>query len=108
MNRLTKQVNLVLISSSLVLHGCRGWHEEEQKGDPQRQLQQTGTQGTQNRTHTSHHTRFFPFFGGSSRSSVSPGVHSGIRSGGSSSTSRSSVGGSARGGFGASAHGASS
>ena len=79
MNRFTKQISLVLISSSLILGGCRTNEEDKDKKD---QPPRTGT-----------------------HSSVPHAVHGGGGSTGSSSVSPSGTMGSTRGGFGGSAHG---
>jgi hypothetical protein len=100
--RLSKQISLVLISSSLALHGCERPLSDDQRR--QRELQAGGTAvqtGTGGRSYGGSHfyhsgPRFFP-------TSVSPGV-SGAHSG----ATHSSVGGSARGGFGGSGHAAAS
>jgi hypothetical protein len=149
MNRLTKHINLVLISSSLILHGCRGWEDEkararkkeENKAEQEQLVGPDGTviagpvpaeavpgsstsgytSGTHGGSHIQHYPHYIPVpIGGGWRGtapSVSPGLRSGaggspasgIRPGGSSSGggARSSVG-SARGGFGGSAHGVAS
>lgn len=81
MNRLTKQISLVLISSSLVLAGCRQQPppgKEKEKDNP------TGGSG--------FHGGYHPSVGGGSRSG----------------TSSSGVTGSSRGGFGSSSAGVSS
>jgi len=104
MNRLTRQISLVLISSSLFLYGCAD--QEGPRDEKDRENQPGG--GT---SHPSHHTGghsggWFPmFWGGSSRST---GIRSGSHTSSSSSSSSSHVGGSSRGGFGGSAHGVSS
>jgi hypothetical protein len=101
-NRLTKQISLVLISSSLILHGCHTEtpEEEKKKEEDKAAAAAPGTTGTGG-GHYYHSYRSRPFFfpiggWGSSRVGSSPGVRSG------------SVGGSVRGGFGGAAHGASS
>lgn len=106
MNRLTKKISLVLISSSLAMHGCYQEPKtpEEEKRDEQGQ-NASGSGASGHRSHTS----FWPIFLGGGRgsggTSVSPSTRSGFRSGG---ASHGSVGGSSRGGFGSSAHGVGS
>jgi hypothetical protein len=101
-NRLTKQISLVLISSSLVLHGCHSeTPEEELKKEGEKTL--AGAPGTTG-YHGGHYHRATPFLvhsgsSGSSRVGASSGTGSGARSG---------AGVSARGGFGGSSHGVSS
>ena len=98
MNRLTKHISLVLISSSLVLHGChRGALDEEQKKEDEK-TPVGGTWGTGSGGGHYVHTgsRFYHFGGpGASRVGSRPGARSG-------------VGSSARGGFGGTAHGVGS
>ena len=98
MDRLTKRIALVLVSSSLAMFGCTSQQEAEKDqftGHPSGtgSLPGTGSHSTHSPTY-SH--GWFNFFGGSGSS---------FRSGGS---SFSSHGGSSRGGFGASAHGGGS
>jgi hypothetical protein len=83
MSNLTKQIRLILISSSLVLHGCHPPRDDRQKDRPQDQW--TGSGG---------HSFYVGHYGGGGW---------GGRAGG-----RSGASGSVRGGFGASAHGAGS
>ena len=101
MNRLTKQISLVLISSSLVLHGCYSDPVEEEKKKEEEKFASTpGSPGTPNSTSGGHYHHWGPhfFYGGS-------GISSRV---GSSTGFRSSAGSSVRGGFGGSAHGVSS
>ncbi len=105
MNRLTKKISLVLISSSLILHGCHRSPVDEEK---KREDEKTGGAWTTgpggHYVHTGPH---FYHFGSQGASRV--GSSSCFRSGGgSSSGTRSGIGGSARGGFGGSAHGVGS
>jgi len=102
MNRLTKHINLVLISSSLILHGCRGWHEEEKPKEGEKQA----PAASQPRGPISRGVRGYHYFhGGSGAWGGSGGGRPGVRT---SSGGRTSAGISARGGFGASAHGVAS
>ena len=102
MQRISKHISLVLISSSLALSGCdRPLTEEERR---QRELQTGGTAAqTGTGTHRSG-AHWYPWYHGGTpfyHSGISPavgGVHS--------SATHSSVGGSARGGFGSSGHAA--
>jgi len=97
-NRLTKHISLVLISSSLVLHGCHTGTLDEEKKKEDEQTPAGGTWGTGTRGgHYVHTGPHFYHFGGRSSSRVGSGP--GVRSG---------VGSSARGGFGGAAHGVSS
>ena len=104
-NRLTKQISLVLISSSLILHGC--YEPEKKEDDPENpQPAPAGAgAGTSNAAH--HHHPGGWFFGWPSRGSYGSSVGS-SRSGSSGFHGSSISGGSSRGGFGASAHGVSS
>ena len=104
MNRLTKQISLVLISSSLILHGC---HREPLDEEKKRDETTPGTWSTGSGSHYFHTGPHFYHYGGSGAPRVgsSPGVGSHV---GSSSGVRSGIGGSTRGGFGGSAHGVSS
>jgi len=130
MNRLTKQISLVLISSALVLHGCERPLSEAERNqiEAQRKLKeeqdleegvatyndpsQPSASGSAS-THTAHGYRrgffFIPWGGGSTGSRSTGSGSMGVRSGpsGTHSGSPSSVG-SVRGGFGGSAHSASS
>ena len=95
MNRLTKHISLVLISSSLVLHGCAEPDDEDQP-------QQPAPPGSSGSTGLPHGQS--GYHGGSHFWGV---PHSGWGSG-SRGTGPSSTGGSSRGGFGGSSHGAGS
>lgn len=100
MNRLTRQISLVLISSSLFLYGCAD--QEGPRDEKDRENQPGG-----GAAHHSHHSGgWFPMFWGSSNRST--GIRSGSHTRSSSSSGSSHVGGSSRGGFGGSAHGVSS
>lgn len=100
MNRLTKEIGLVLISSSLVLYGC---HKPQPMGETQRvcgppgsdEDMQTTAQSTATSGYHSHSHGHVPIFLGGGRGRSGPGPSK-------------TVGGSVRGGFGASAHGVSS
>ena len=108
MNRLTKHISLVLISSSLVLHGCHRDSLDEEKKTEDEKTPAGGTWGTGSGGGHYVHTgsRFYHFGGpGTSRVGSSPGVRSGV---GGSSGVRSGIGSSARGGFGGTAHGVGS
>lgn len=103
MNRITKKISLVLISSSLILHGCHSEPLEEEKKEEEKQAAAASGTTAYHGSH-GHYHRSTPFFfhsGGSSRTSTgfqsgsSPGVHS-------------TAGSSARGGFGGSSHGVAS
>ena len=90
MNRLTKQISLVLISSSLILHGCQQPPDKDERKD--------GNAPASYGAGYSYHGggyHFFPFFHSGGVSSVSGGRTGAISS-------------SARGGFGSSAHGVGS
>jgi hypothetical protein len=91
MNRLTKKIGLVLISSSLVLTGC-GRKESEQAEREDELLSANSGSGAPAGAYPSHHNSYVP------------GVHyygyGGMRPG---PTFSSRSGGSTRGGFGASA-----
>jgi hypothetical protein len=106
-NRLTKKISLVLISSSLVLHGCHTETlEEEKKKEEEKQAAAAGTPGTSHGVSHGHYHRSTPFF---FHSGSSPRSSTGFSSGSSpSSGARSTAGSSARGGFGGSGHGVSS
>jgi hypothetical protein len=132
MNRLTKQISLVLISSSLVLHGCerplsqteKNRVEAERKLKEEQDLEEgvatyndssQATGSDSSTTQTSHGTGyrrgffFIPWMGGRSAGSGSVGSGSmGVRSGSPGTRTGSSSVGSVRGGFGGSAHSASS
>jgi len=118
MNRLTKKIGLVLISSSLILHGCeRSLTEEEKKKQEEEQAAAapagTGTGGSHG-----YHPHVVPFFYGSRYRSGATGTRPGTTgigtgtshfSGASTgSGGRSGANVSTRGGFGATAHGVSS
>jgi hypothetical protein len=110
-NRLTKRICLVLISSSLVLHGCgRSLTEEEKKEKEEEQPAAAAGPGTGS-TH-GFHPGFHPgYYGGPLFPSRTTGVGTGTShfSGTSGSPgSRPGASVSTRGGFGASAHGVSS
>jgi len=127
MNRLTKQISLILISSSLVLHGCHREVPEEAKQQqedkpwgegvppPEKEQQPGGSATTSGHTgqtgsHYYPHSRpvFVPLpIGGRSGTTASRGPTTGPTSGSTSTalSGRSAVGGSARGGFGGVAHG---
>jgi hypothetical protein len=99
MSRLTKQIQLVLISSSLAMYGCQ--HEPDDEASCRQQQPRGGMPpvcGPVDGRRTSHgagyHGYSHSFWGGSGRSG--------------SSGSRSSIGGSSRGGFGSSFHGGGS
>jgi hypothetical protein len=96
-NRLTKHISLVLISSSLVLHGCHSRTLDEEKKREDGKTPAGGTWGTGTGGHYIPTGPHFYHFGGSGSSRV-----------GSSPGGGSAAGGSARGGFGGSAHGVSS
>ncbi len=100
MNRLTKQISLVLVSSSLVLHGCHSEPVAEAEKTEEEKAAAAGPAGQGSTSGHPHH--WGPhFFHGSRGISSSPGARS-------SAGSRFSAGGSTRGGFGASAHGVAS
>lgn len=103
MNRLTKQISLVLVSSSLILHGCHREVPEEEKKKKEEEKALAGeraTTGTGVRHGYPWGPHFYHFGGrGFSRVGSSTGVRSGTRSG---------VGSSVRGGFGGMAHGVAS
>jgi hypothetical protein len=101
-NRLTKQISLVLISSSLILHGCYSdpLDEEKKKEEEKQAAAAPGTPGGSHGIPHGHYHRSTPFFFHSGGSRPSPT--------GSSSGVRSTAGSSARGGFGGAAHGVSS
>ena len=103
MNRLTKHISLVLISSSLILHGCHSEPIDDEKKDENARSVAPGTTGS-----GGHYHRSGPHFfhSGGYRSGTS--VSSGSSRPGSSTGTRSSAGSSARGGFGGSAHGIAS
>jgi hypothetical protein len=110
-NRLTKQICLVLISSSLVLHGCgRSLTEEEKK---KRQDEQAAAAGgpSSGSTYGYHPGFHWGYFGGPRFPSGATGVGVGTShfSGtGTSPGGRSAAGASVHGGFGATGHGVSS
>jgi hypothetical protein len=93
MNRLTKHISLVLISSSLILHGCEQPRDKEEQKDKNSPTSSTGG-GHSSYTGGSH---YIPFVHSSGYGA------SGISSGRSGAVSSFS-----RGGFGSSAHGVSS
>lgn len=123
MNRLTKQISLVLISSSLVLHGCERLDDDARRQERPPGLptpsgaatSSTSSTGASQTHYTHHHPGGFWGFwtgywlgsgghsstGGSRSNFSSRGVSSGSSHGGSSI-------GSSRGGFGASGHSVSS
>jgi hypothetical protein len=129
MNRLTRQISLVLISSSLVLHGCHHRVPEEAKqqqedkpwdegvpppGTDQQQGSSPDTSGHVGHIGTHYYPRGGSIFvpvpvggGGGPMPSRGPttGPSSSSLSGRSALGGRSAVGGSARGGFGGVAHG---
>ena len=108
MNRLTKQIGLVLISSSLVLLGCSEPEDPELAENPNSQNPYSdASNSTWNSSGSSYHGGYSGSPGGYRPGlSMAPAGGPGFRSGGSSFSSYS--GGSIRGGFGASAHGAGS
>ena len=115
MNRLTKHIGLVLISSSLILHGCeRSLTEEEKKKKEEEQTAATAAGTGTGATHGYHPGVSHFFYGGSRYPSGTAGTRTGTTgashfSGTSTSSgSRSGTSVSTRGGFGASAHGVSS
>jgi hypothetical protein len=97
MNRLTKKICLVLISSSLAMHGCG------HGPDPEEKTEEPGNQSHSRSSH-GHHT-FIPWGVGRSGPVVSP---SGSPSPGAGASSHFTSSGSARGGFGTTAHGGGS
>ena len=103
MNRLTKKIGLVLISSSLVLSGC-GLHEDEiAERDNGQWGKDSGTaRGSNSGNSSSYHHSYFPGY----RQFSNGGSHAGTSF--FSSYGGGSHGGSSRGGFGASAHGGGS
>jgi hypothetical protein len=110
-NRLTKEIGLVLISSSLVLHGCSRPEEPDLVQNPNPQNRPSGTSSNTWHSHPSH----VPFYHGGyygSSGGYRPGSSMGSSGIAGSAAGASSVsshaGGSARGGFGATGHGASS
>jgi hypothetical protein len=86
-NKLTKKIALVLISSSLLISGCRRPPDDEDQDDQQAQAHSSGWHG-------GGHGVFVPAMGrtGASQSGTSTGS--------------ASVSSSARGGFGATGHAA--
>jgi len=118
-NRLTKQIGLVLISSSLILHGCeRSLTEEEKKKKEEEQTAAAAAGTGTGATHGYHPGVSHFYYGGSRYPSGTTGTRpgtTGIGTGAShfsgtstSSGGRSGAGVSTRGGFGATAHGVSS
>ena len=111
MNRLTKRISLVLIPSSLLLHGCEGPEEPNPtQNDPQ---------ATSSDTPVDSSGRYGGYHGGHSagswwwstgRTATRPSFNGGMGAPGFHGGAGSSVhaGGSARGGFGGSAHGGGS
>jgi hypothetical protein len=93
MNRFTKQISLVLISSSLILHGCEEQPEKDQKKDGNSPASSSGS------SHAYHGV-------GSHYVPVFHSTGSGISS--MSGRSSGSISSSSRGGFGSTAHGVSS
>jgi len=111
-NRLTKQIGLVLISSSLILHGCeRSLTKEEKKKEEEQAAATSGGAGTSG-THGYHSGPSHFYYGRSPYPSGTTGIRTGTSSFSGTSTSRggsrSGTSVSARGGFGAAAHGVSS
>jgi hypothetical protein len=102
-NRLTKHISLVLISSSLILHGCHSEPTDEEKKGENAPSVTPGTAGSG--SHYYHSGPHF-FHTGGYRSGTS--VSSGSSRSGSSTGTHSSAGSSSRGGFGGSAHGIAS
>ncbi len=108
MNRLTKQIGLVLISSSLILHGCeRSLTEEETKKKEEEQTAAAAAGTGTGATH-GYHPGVSPFYYGGSRYPSGTTGASHFSGTSTSSGSRSGAGVSTRGGFGATAHGVSS
>jgi hypothetical protein len=111
-NRLTKQIGLVLISSSLILHGCeRSLTEEEKKKEEEQAAATSGGAGTSG-TRGYHSGPSHFYYGRSPYPSGTAGSRTGTSSFSGTSTSRggsrSGTSVSTRGGFGAAAHGVSS
>jgi hypothetical protein len=98
MDRLTKKISLVLISSSLFLYGCR--HDERDKSNDPNSPGGYSSGGGHGYPHAGH------YYGGSGPGTHGVFVHSSSSGSWGSGGRGTSVGGSARGGFGASAHGA--
>ena len=112
MNRLTKQICLVLISSSLVLHGChRSLTDEEKKKEEEQAGAAAGTgTGSTYGYHSGYHPGFYhgyyggPLFHSGTTGAGTPHISGGSGSRGSASGTSASV----HGGFGGSAHGVGS
>jgi hypothetical protein len=102
-NRLTKKIGLVLISSSLVLSGCTLHEEETAERDNGPWGKGSGTGGGSNSgSFSSYHHSYSPGYRQFSNVGGHPGATSFSSYGG------GAHGGSSRGGFGASAHGGGS
>lgn len=109
MNRLTKNISLVLISSSLALYGCQPPASkplDKSTNDDQPGSPSTTSNGSRSQPSSPHHgSHVVPHVWGPSQAS---GLHSRPSSSGPSSAGHSSSVSSARGGFGSSAHGVAS
>lgn len=102
MNRLTKKIGLVLISSSLVLSGCGQNESEDAEGGDASWGKDSAAGSAGSGSHVGNFSSHSPFY--------TPGYQHYSNGGSHPSTGffSSFSGGSVRGGFGASAHGGSS